>query len=47
MQNTHIINISKEQFDEIDIGDRLIICNDKDKFSYIVYVKEENKEEDM
>ena len=44
MHNTHVINISKEQFDEIEVGDRLIIQNDKDKLCYIVYVKEEDKE---
>ena len=44
MHNTHVINISKEQFDEIEVGDRSIIENDKDKLCYIVYVKEEDKE---
>lgn len=44
MSNTHIINIPKEQFDEIEIGDRLIIQNEEDKFCYIVYVEDNNKE---
>ena len=44
MPNTHIINIPKEQFDEIEIGDRLIIQNEEDKFCYIVYVEEESEE---
>ena len=44
MHNTHVINIPKEQFDEIEIGDRLIIQNEEDKFCYIVYVEEENEE---
>jgi hypothetical protein len=44
MYNTHVINISKEQFDKIQVGDRLIIQNDEDKFCYIVYIKENEQE---
>ena len=44
MHNTHIINITKEQFDEIKIGDRLIIQNEEDKFCYIVYVEANEQE---
>jgi hypothetical protein len=36
---THLIKISKEQFDEIEVGDRLIIENDEDKFCFVVYVE--------
>lgn len=44
MPNTHVIEITKEQFNQIEIGDRLIICNDKDSLGYVVYVEEENEE---
>lgn len=43
MANTHIIQIPKERFDEIEIGDRLIIQNEEDKVCYFVYVKEEEE----
>lgn len=42
MTNTHFITISKEQFDEIEVGDRLILQNDKDRFCYVVYVDDDN-----
>jgi len=42
MTNTHFITISKEQFDKIEVGDRLILQNDKDKFCYVVYVDDNN-----
>ena len=37
---THFITISKEQFDEIEIGDRLIIQNDKNYLCYAIYVND-------
>lgn len=44
MNETHFITILKEQFDKIEVGDRLIIQNDEDNFCYVVYVEEENEE---
>lgn len=46
MNETHFITIPKEQFEKIEIGDRLIIQNDEDNFCYVVYV-EENEQDNM
>lgn len=39
MSNTHFITISKEEFDKIEVGDRLVIQNDEDRYCYVVYVE--------
>lgn len=45
MAKTHLITIPKEQFNEIEIGDRLIIQNDEDKFCYVVCVENNDNED--
>jgi|HigsolmetaGSP11D_1036233.scaffolds.fasta_scaffold07959_1 hypothetical protein len=47
MRSTHFITIPKEEFDKINMGDRIVIENDKDHFCYIVYVKDNDNEENQ
>jgi hypothetical protein len=41
MKETHFIKLQKEEFDKINVGDRIVIENDKDSFCYVVYVEPE------
>jgi hypothetical protein len=41
MADTHLITITKEEFDKIQQGDRIIIQNDVNKFCYVLYVDNE------
>jgi hypothetical protein len=42
--DTHFITITKEEFDKIKQGDRIIIQNNEDIFCYFLYV---DGEEDL
>lgn len=44
MYDTHFITIPKDEFDKIEIGDRLVIGNDEDHFGLVVYITDENTE---
>lgn len=45
MTTTHFINITKDEFDDIKIGDRIIISNEETKLGYITYITETEGDE--
>lgn len=44
--HTHIITLTKDKFDKIEIGDRLLIKNDENCFAFEVFVEDSDKSEE-